>query len=250
MLIGVSVLVGYGPSIAWCVFASRRYGTGHPLARLRRARPLGRPRVGSDHLAVDDARRRHRRAADQGARRALPQQPRRRRRRVPTARRSPPSPIAAIVVAPVVEEVIFRGVMLRGLSLAHGGTAGDRGPGRPCSASPTSSRRSGSDNIGLVIALGLVGVGFGIGCYLVRRIGPTIIAHALFNTAAVIIRSVCSCVPRHAAVRCTVARSLARTSGQRGCSTAASHQVPQALRRDRAASADAGGASARSVTAA
>ena len=81
--------------------------------------------------------------------------------------------------------MIFRGVMLRGLRsrlaaplaiLAQGALFG------LAHIQPTFGR----DNVGLVIALGLVGVGFGIGCYLVRRIGPTIIAHAMFNTAAVI----------------------------------------------------------------
>ena len=130
VLMAVSVLVGYGPSIAWCVFASRRCGTGHPLARPRGALALGRPRVGTAHLAVDDARRRHRRATDQGARHPLPQQPRRRRRRRTDRTAIAAFAIAAIVVAPVVEEVIFRGVMLRGLLLAPRGAAGDRGPGR------------------------------------------------------------------------------------------------------------------------
>ncbi len=93
--------------------------------------------------------------------------------------------VAAVVVAPIVEEVIFRGVMLRGLRSrmpAAAAIAVQGGLFGLAHVQPVF----GQDNIGLVIALGLVGVGFGIGCHLVHRIGPTIIAHALFNGAAVI----------------------------------------------------------------
>ena len=177
VLMGVSVLVGYGPSMLWCVFASRRWGTGRPLARLRGALALGRPRLGSDHLAVDDARRRHRRATDQGARRALPQQPRRRRRRGcrphgdrrlrhrrhrrrpggrggDLPRRDAPRAAARACAAPLA--IVAQGALF---GAAH--------------FQPTFGR----DNFGLVIALGLVGVGFGIGATScggsARRSSPT-----------------------------------------------------------------------------
>ena len=39
----------------------------------------------------------------------------------------------------------------------------------------------GAGNIGLVLVLAAVGVAFGAAAYLLRRIGPTIIAHAIFN---------------------------------------------------------------------
>ena len=39
----------------------------------------------------------------------------------------------------------------------------------------------GAGNIGLVLVLAAVGVAFGGAAYLLRRIGPTIIAHAIFN---------------------------------------------------------------------
>ena len=47
--------------------------------------------------------------------------------------------------------------------------------------SPTSTRRTARGNIGLVLVLAAVGVAFGGAAYLLRRIGPTIIAHAIFN---------------------------------------------------------------------
>lgn len=185
LLMGISVLVGYGPSIAWCVFASRRYGTGHPLrdfgVRIRwvdlgwgpiiwLSTTLG---VGLVVQLIKVLGVPYRSNLDAGGGGSSD--------RTAIAAFA----IAAIAVAPVVEEVIFRGVMLRGLRsrlaaplaiVAQGILFG------LAHIQPTFGR----DNIGLVIALGLVGVGFGIGSYLVRRIGPTIIAHALFNTAAVI----------------------------------------------------------------
>ena len=184
VLMGISVLVGYGPSIAWCVFASRRYGTGHPLrdfgVRVRwvdlgwgpiiwLSTTLGVGIVVQLIRVLGVPYRSNLDAGGGGTDRTA----------------IAAFAIAAIVVAPVVEEVIFRGVMLRGLRsrlaaplaiVAQGALFG------LAHIQPTFGR----DNVGLVIALGLVGVGFGIGCYLVRRIGPTIIAHALFNTAAVI----------------------------------------------------------------
>ena len=39
----------------------------------------------------------------------------------------------------------------------------------------------GSGNIGLALVLGAVGVALGGATYLLRRLGPAIIGHALFN---------------------------------------------------------------------
>ena len=39
----------------------------------------------------------------------------------------------------------------------------------------------GSGNVGLALILGAVGVALGGAAYLFRRIGPTIIAHGIFN---------------------------------------------------------------------
>ena len=43
----------------------------------------------------------------------------------------------------------------------------------------------GMGNIGLVIVLSGVGAALGVGTYLLRRIGPAIIAHAIFNAVVV-----------------------------------------------------------------
>jgi membrane protease YdiL (CAAX protease family) len=39
----------------------------------------------------------------------------------------------------------------------------------------------GVGNVGLALVLSGVGVAFGVSAYLARRLGPTVIAHAIFN---------------------------------------------------------------------
>jgi membrane protease YdiL (CAAX protease family) len=93
---------------------------------------------------------------------------------------------AAVVAAPIVEEIVFRGMILRGFlsrlawvpavilqgvlfGLAHVGTA------------------AGAGNIGLALVLSGVGVVFGGAAFFLRRIGPTILGHAIFNGVVLII---------------------------------------------------------------
>jgi membrane protease YdiL (CAAX protease family) len=45
----------------------------------------------------------------------------------------------------------------------------------------------GAGNIGLSLVLSAVGVALGTSAYLLRRIGPTVIAHAIFNGVVLII---------------------------------------------------------------
>ena len=90
--------------------------------------------------------------------------------------------ITAVIAAPFVEEIVFRGLVMRGLR--------SRLP-----AIPTIALQAvlfgvahvdpvrGTGNIGLVLVLSGVGAAFGGGAYLLRRIGPTIVAHAIFNGA-------------------------------------------------------------------
>ena len=88
--------------------------------------------------------------------------------------------ITAVIAAPIVEEMVFRGLVLRGLL--------SRLPAVPAVAVqgvlfglPHVDPAYGAGNIGLVLVLAAVGVAFGGAAYLLRRIGPTIIAHAIFN---------------------------------------------------------------------
>ncbi len=45
----------------------------------------------------------------------------------------------------------------------------------------------GMGNIGLVLVLSAVGIVFGGAAYLLRRIGPTILAHAILNAVVMVI---------------------------------------------------------------
>jgi uncharacterized protein len=91
--------------------------------------------------------------------------------------------ILAVVAAPIIEEIVFRGVVLRGL-LAHMGPT----PAIAVQAFVFGMAHfdpvRGSGNIGLVMLLSAVGGVLGGAAYLFRRIGPTIVAHAILNAIA------------------------------------------------------------------
>jgi CAAX protease family protein len=177
-LIGIGV--GYGPSVWWCVYASHRWGSGRatsdlglrfrwtdvgwgPVAWLAALGcevvvlvivqladiPLVGNTEGIGELDLD-------------------------RTYVISLL------ITAVVAAPVVEEMIFRGLMLRGLRSRMGAAAAVGGQGVLFGLAHVDPLR-GRGNIGLVLILAAVGVAFGGAAYLLRRIGPTIIAHAIFN---------------------------------------------------------------------
>ena len=88
--------------------------------------------------------------------------------------------VTTVVAAPVVEELVFRGVMLRGLRSRLPAVAAVGGQGVVFGLAHFDPVR-GSGNIGLVLVLTSVGIVLGGAAYLLRRIGPTIIAHAILN---------------------------------------------------------------------
>lgn len=176
----ISTGMGYGPSIVWCLFASRRWGTGRPSADLGlRFRwsdagwgpviwlaalmgqvvmvlvvelaniPLTSNTEGIQDLDLD-------------------------RTYVVSLL------ITAVVAAPIVEEMVFRGLVMRGLRSRVGAVATVAVQGVLFGAAHVDPVR-GSGNVGLVLILSAVGVAFGGAAYLLRRIGPVIIAHAVFN---------------------------------------------------------------------
>lgn len=182
-LLGV---VGYGPSVWWCRYASARWGTGSlgddiglrpqwsdvrwgPLvwlgaigAQLAAASiviALGVP-IASNTDAISEA------SLDRTYVISLV--------------------ITAVVAAPIVEEMVFRGVVMRGLQ--------SRLPlllvivlqGVLFGAAHIDPVR-GSGNVGLVIVLSGVGIAFGVATALLRRLGPAIVAHALFNGAVLLL---------------------------------------------------------------
>ncbi len=94
--------------------------------------------------------------------------------------------IAAVVAAPLVEEIVFRGLVLRGfLSRMHPSIAIGL-QGVLFGLAHVDPAR-GTGNIGLTIILSGVGVTLGVSAFLTRRLGPTIIAHAIFNGVVMII---------------------------------------------------------------
>jgi membrane protease YdiL (CAAX protease family) len=179
----ISGVIGYGPSVAWAVHVSRTWGSGHfrqdvgmqfrigdlgwgPLtwlgcvfAEISVAAvvlwlniPFISNTTGVGHLRAE-------------------------RGYVITLL------VLAVVVAPIVEEIVFRGVVLRGLlskwppavaitaqALVFGGAHFD--PVR------------GTGNIGLIMVLAAVGGVLGAAAYHFRRIVPTMMAHAILNAVA------------------------------------------------------------------
>jgi membrane protease YdiL (CAAX protease family) len=91
--------------------------------------------------------------------------------------------LLAVVIAPVVEEIIFRGLLQRGLLSVLPPWLAIAVQGLLFGAAHVSPER-GMGNIGLALVLGAVGVVFGAAAYLTRRLAPTMVAHAIVNAVA------------------------------------------------------------------
>lgn len=89
--------------------------------------------------------------------------------------------LSACVAAPLVEELIFRGVVLRGLVGRIGVIAAVPVQGVLFGLAHIDPIDRGWGNIGLVLALSTVGCGLGLVTVLTRRIGAAIVAHTLLN---------------------------------------------------------------------
>lgn len=94
--------------------------------------------------------------------------------------------IAAVIAAPIVEEIVFRGLILRGF-LSRMAPALAIGLQAILFGIAHIDPVRGWGNIGLALVLSGVGVALGTAAYLARRLGPTIIAHAIFNGVVMII---------------------------------------------------------------
>jgi membrane protease YdiL (CAAX protease family) len=179
------VSIGYGPSVLWGLYVRRRWAEGKssniglrfrwsdlgwgPLTYLA-ALGCELALIGLVHLLgiplssnVDDVR-------DLGADRAY---------MVATV-------IAAVIAAPLVEELVFRGIVLRGFLSRFGPVAAIALQGVLFGVAHVDPVR-GVGNIGLAIILSGVGVALGAAAFFTRRIGTTIIAHAIFNGVVMII---------------------------------------------------------------
>ena len=91
-----------------------------------------------------------------------------------------PGLITAVIAAPIVEEMVFRGVVMRGLRSRLPVVVVIVLQGALFGVAHVDPVR-GVGNIGLVMVLSGVGVAFGVAAALLGRIGPTIVAHAIFN---------------------------------------------------------------------
>ncbi len=94
--------------------------------------------------------------------------------------------ITAVIAAPIVEEMVFRGVVLRGLRSRLPAVLAVALQGVLFGAAHVDPVH-GTGNVGLVMVLSGVGIAFGVASHLLRRIGPSIVAHALFNGAVLLV---------------------------------------------------------------
>jgi membrane protease YdiL (CAAX protease family) len=88
--------------------------------------------------------------------------------------------VAAVVAAPIVEELVFRGLVLAGLLSRMAWPLAVVVQGVVFGAAHVDPAR-GAGNVGLVMILSAVGIVLGGGAYLLKRIVPTMIAHAILN---------------------------------------------------------------------
>jgi membrane protease YdiL (CAAX protease family) len=184
--VAVLTVVGYGPSVWWCRLASRRWGTGSLSTdiglRFRWSDAGWGPLVWIGGVATQVACAAVVLAFD-----------------VPTSSNTDGIGevdasrgyviavlVSAVVAAPVVEEMVFRGVVLRGLLSRLGPALTIALQGLLFGAAHVDPER-GSGNLGLALVLCGVGVAFGTAAFLLRRVGPTIVAHAIFNAVVLVI---------------------------------------------------------------
>lgn len=178
--VAILTTIGYGPSVAWCLYTSGRWGTGNlggdiglrprwadvgwgPVIWLAALGvqvgvaalvigldlPMSNNTDGISELQTD-------------------------RTYVVSI------VVTAVIAAPIVEEMVFRGVVMRGLRSRLPAVLAIGVQGVLFGSAHLDPVR-GRGNIGLVMVLSAVGIAFGVAATLLRRIGPTIVAHAIFN---------------------------------------------------------------------
>lgn len=88
--------------------------------------------------------------------------------------------VTAVVAAPVVEELVFRGVVLRALLSQFAAAPAIAGQAVLFGVAHVDPVR-GIGNVGLVIVLSAVGAALGTAAYLLRHIVASMVAHAILN---------------------------------------------------------------------
>jgi membrane protease YdiL (CAAX protease family) len=182
----ISVVAGYGPPVVWLWYGSRRWGTGRPLAdygvRFRWVDLGWGPLIWIGTIVAMGIAVGLMRALDVPYRGNLDVDGTGPLERNNTAIAA--LLVSAVVVAPIVEEALFRGAVLRGL-LSRLAAVPAIGIQALLFGAAHFDPDFGRESIGLIIALSVAGVGLGLACYLLRRLGPVIIAHAVMNAVAI-----------------------------------------------------------------
>ena len=175
----VSGFVGYAPSVAWCMHVLRREGTGptHVLGLRFRWPDLGwGPVTYLAAIAVEvglalvirligvpfESNVSETTAADRTAGYVIG------------------LVVTAVIAAPIVEELVFRGVVLRGLA-SRLGVIGAVAVQAVLFGCAHIDPARGWGNAGLAVALSGVGAALGVTAVLTRRLGAPMIAHAILN---------------------------------------------------------------------
>lgn len=91
--------------------------------------------------------------------------------------------VTAVIAAPFVEEIVFRGLVMRGLLSRMGAVPAIAIQGVLFGVAHVDPVR-GEGNLGLAMILSGVGLVLGGSAYLFRRLGPTIVSHMITNTVA------------------------------------------------------------------
>ena len=179
----IVAIIGYVPALLWCWYSSRRWGTGHfradvglkarwvdtgwgPItwmACLLTQVVVGLLVVGLRIPFTSNIRNVANVHTDRGYVVSLL--------------------VLAVVAAPLAEEIVFRGVVMRGLLSRNGAVVSVGVQGALFGLAHFDPIR-GTGNIGLILVLGSVGCVLGGAAYLIRRLAPTMIAHAILNAVA------------------------------------------------------------------
>jgi uncharacterized protein len=179
----ILAMAGYAPSLLWCRYASRRWGSGAFRADVGlRGRwvdagwgPVTWAACLVAQIAVgllvvllkipfiSNAKDISKLSADRGYLVSML--------------------VIAVVAAPVIEEIVFRGVVMRGLLARYRVVTAVGLQGVLFGLAHFDPIR-GAGNIGLILVLSSVGCVLGGAAFLIRRLAPTMIAHAMINGIA------------------------------------------------------------------
>lgn len=94
--------------------------------------------------------------------------------------------VLTVVVVPIIEETLFRGLVLRGFLKVFSGAGRALGPALACCATGLVFGLAHFEALQL-LGLAAFGVVLSVMAYKFRRLGPCIFAHATFNLIAILV---------------------------------------------------------------